>query len=72
MRRVPRPKMHLPLHRREVSYLTGGKVRTKSIEHTIGLEEVLFSVLRTEIKAVVFAFQDTAMHMQFGGDEFDR
>lgn len=48
------PKMHPPLHRRSVSFLTDGAVKTMSIEHTIGLEEVLFSVLRTEVKTVKF------------------
>ena len=48
------PKMHPPLHRRSVSYLTNGVVKTKTIEYTIGLEEVMFSVLRDEVKTVKF------------------
>ncbi|MFM0385865.1 hypothetical protein [Paraburkholderia dipogonis] len=48
------PKMHPPLHRRSVSFLTDGAVKTKTIEYTIGLEEVMFSVLRDEVKTVKF------------------
>jgi hypothetical protein len=50
------PKMHPPLHRRAVSFRTDGVVKTKTIEHTIGLEEVMFSVLRDEVKTVKFAW----------------
>jgi hypothetical protein len=37
-----------------VSFLTDGAVKTKTIEYTIGLEEVMFSVLRDEVKTVKF------------------
>jgi hypothetical protein len=66
-----KPKLHPPLHRRSVSYLTNGEVKTKTIEHTIGLEEVMFSVLRVEEKTVKFGFRNTAMDW-LRGEEFDR
>ena len=53
-RKGTRPIKIGELSRRSVSYFTSGAHKVKTIEHTVGLEEVMFSVLRDEMKTVKF------------------
>lgn len=53
-RKGTRPIKIGELNRRSVSYFTAGERKVKSIQHTTGLEEVVFSVLRDEVKTVKF------------------
>jgi hypothetical protein len=46
-----------PLHRRSISYMAGGKLRTKTIDRSINTTELVVAVLRDEEHAVQFRWQ---------------
>lgn len=48
------PVMHPPLHRLVARYMAGGKVKTRVIEHAVGMAELVFAVLRDEPKQATF------------------
>jgi hypothetical protein len=51
------PVTHLPLHRRSVSYLSGGQFKTKTVDLTTSADELIIAVLRDERQAVQFEFR---------------
>jgi hypothetical protein len=53
-RKNTKPVKIREVNRRSVSYLTAGEPKVKTILHTTGLEEVMWSVLRDEVKTVKF------------------
>ena len=48
------------LQRHAVTYLAGGELKTRAIEHAVDQDEVIVAILRDEPKAVTFAFQPPA------------
>ncbi|CAB3806284.1 hypothetical protein LMG28138_05792 [Pararobbsia alpina] len=49
-----------PLHRRTVSYMANGKLKTKTIDRAMNTAELIVAVLRDEEHAVQFAWQAPA------------
>jgi hypothetical protein len=48
---------HPPLHRRSVSYLSSGQVKTRTVDLTTSADELIVAVLRDERQAVEFQFR---------------
>ncbi|WP_175108354.1 hypothetical protein [Pararobbsia alpina] len=49
-----------PLHRRSISYMAGGKLKTETIDRSLDTTELIVAVLRDERYAVQFGWQAPA------------
>lgn len=54
------PIKHAPLHRRTIEYLAAGQWRSRTIERTVDMDEMIVAVLRDEPRTVRFAFRAPA------------
>jgi hypothetical protein len=68
-----KPVKLAPLDRRSITYRTGGAVKTRTIEHTADMTELVIAVLRDELSSVAFGYRaPAAMDWLLDGGVYDR
>jgi hypothetical protein len=61
-----KPVQHPPMHRRSISYVCAGEVKTKTLDMSVDADELIVAVLRDERRELQFEFRAAESLRQMG------